>query len=55
MQKQKLLPGKGSNNSKGYISVVKIPSPVSVVKTSLKRFAKLFCRIQTLQALNPQI
>lgn len=53
-KENKLLSGKGSNNRKDNISVVKTPSPVSMAKTSLKHIPQLF---QTLnpQALNPHL
>ena len=44
-QKDKLLSGMRSNNSKDNKSVVKTPSSVSVVKISLKHFPELLCRI----------
>ena len=43
--KNKLSLGKRSNNSKDNKSVVKTPSSVSMVKTSLKHLLELFCRI----------
>ena len=46
-QKNKLLSGKRSKDSKDTKSVVKTPSSVPVVKISLKHFLELFCRIQT--------
>ena len=44
-QKDKQLSSKRSNNSKDNNSVVKTPSSVSMVKTSLKHFPELFYRI----------
>ena len=41
-QKDKLLAGKRSNNSKDNKAVVKTPSSVSRVKTSLKHFLEVF-------------
>ena len=46
-QKNNLLAGKRSSNSKDNKSVVNISGSVSKVKISLKHFLELFCRIQT--------
>ena len=44
-KEKKLLSGKGSNNRKDNISVVKTPSHVSMAKTSLKHIPQLFFRL----------